>query len=931
VQVIPANGFLGSVTITVTGLPSDVTVSPSSLVLSADSTGKLVFTAALNAAPSSSQISIKGASGSQQASTTLALNVIQTASPIARAFTTVGGDIERGFYDESRQLLFASNPNLNEVDVLSGKDLSVQARIPIAQPFGIDQMPDGNTLVVGTLTQGFYTINESTFAVTQYLAPNLSSQGTTTVLINPVAVANGKVLFIGKDWGVYMLPYGGQYIIEWDSNTGLFSMTMSFTPSGEVDNLKRSADHNWAIFAADKLYVYSSASDSFVSSINPVRADPLGIRDVAANPSGTQFAVVTAESVSFYDGSFNALGTVATTAGLFDSANISNTQYSSDGSLLYWELFGNGAAQGWVVDVLNTTNFTETGDVTSDYDPFPVGADLLWVDSTQRAFLAAAGGIGTVDCTALRTGPPTLIGGFPNPSAIPLNQAVTISFGNPQLPFGTSVTVNGQLAPIESDNVNNSPFLVQVPASSAAGPVNIVFTQPDGETLVEPMRFSYGVDVAAPTSTLVPPIGNPTLGVFGFGMWNGQSAPTNVTVGGQTATNVTVNSSFNSTAEEILLPIPNGTPGPADITVTGTNGTGTLKSAVTYIPSATIIPASGLLQLLYDPHRSLLYALQSTEIQVLDPTNLQWKNPLKPGNSGGIGYVSMAITPDGTQLLVLDNTANTLTAFDPDNQSQSVTTALTTAAQGVTLQSVAATNTGKAFIGRLNGDPIEFNLATNTSTLLNLSGALVAKFAATPDGNYMAGVVENNNSGTIVIWHSADDSFTLQNLVGTYWVDLAISPDGNLSAAVAGDLDSAGVAVGFFDQDLHFLNATVYPDLAPPDQPFSAGVIFSASGLTLLSPLGDSVDFFSTETATLNGRLLMPEALPLGYVADGVIALDPNQQTIYAISASGLTVATLPSVVDQIAPFPWPYIAGSSHAVPFAAGAQPRVSHALPK
>jgi hypothetical protein len=33
----------------------------------------------------------------------------------------------------------------------------------------------------------------------------------------------------------------------------------------------------------------------------------------------------------------------------------------------------------------------------------------------------------------------------------------------------------------------------------------------------------------------------------------------------------------------------------------------------------------------------------------------------------------------------------------------------------------------------------------------------------------------------------------------------------------------------------------------------------------------------------------------------GVIALDPNQQTIYAISQSGLTVLNLPSVVDQIA------------------------------
>jgi len=70
------------------------------------------------------------------------------------------------------------------------------------------------------------------------------------------------------------------------------------------------------------------------------------------------------------------------------------------------------------------------------------------------------------------------------------------------------------------------------------------------------------------------------------------------------------------------------------------------------------------------------------------------------------------------------------------------------------------------------------------------------------------------------------------------------------------------------------------------------------------------------QTATLRARLLMPESLPVGNLTSGVIALDPDQQTIYAISASGLTVATLPSVVDQITPFPWPYAVKSSHVAP---------------
>jgi hypothetical protein len=927
IQAVPQNGFSGSVTVTATGLPSGVTASPSSVTVSIGSPGTLVFAAASNATSGTAQVPITGNSGSLQASANLGLNVIQATTPIPVPFTTTGGGIVKAFYDESRKLLFAGNLYLNEVDVLSGNDLSVQARIPVGQPFGIDQMPDGNTLVVGSFTQGFYTINENTLAVTHYLAPNFSQTLSTTVLLTPVAMANGKVLFLGKDMGADTpsdFIYGGQYVIEWDSTTGVFSLTMWFGLAGEIDNLKRSADHNWAVFAADKMYIYGSASDSFVSSVDPINNSEDGvIPDVAANPNGTQFAAVSPISVSFYDSAFDDLGTVSTDPTTGMVFTFYNTQYSSDGSLLYRELDGS------VVDVVDTTSFTDIGNVTSDlgvqtqFEP-----DLLLVDSSQRAFLSALGGVGILNVSKLRSGIPEMAGGIgPNPGGIPLNQtvAVTLNPTNSALPVGTSVTFGGLLAPVESNNPNNNPMVVQVPASSVAGPVNLVVTQPDGETLVEPQYFSYGVDVAAPTSTLVPPIGNPVMGLFGFGMLNGPTTPPAVTVGGQTVRNMAVNPEANYILQELFLQVPNGSPGPADITVTGNNGTGTLTAAVTYIPSAAIIPASGLLQLLYDPTRSLLYALQSTQIQVFSPANLQWQTPLRPGSSGGVGYVSMTMTPDAAHMLVLDATAGTLTVFNPDNPSQSVSTLLTTD-NGATLQSVAATSTGKAFIGSFGGRPIEFDLATNTQAKLNIYPGALAKLVATPDGRYMAGVDEVDNFGTLATWQSASDSFTTQGFTegisdagSFFWSDIAISPNGNLFAALAGGVAYAGVAVCFFDEGLHFTDATVYPDLAPPDEPFSTGAIFSASGLTLLSPLGDSIDFFNTQTARLQGRLLTPEALPEGDACSGVIALDPNQQTIYAITTSGLAVLTLPSVVDNITPFSWPYVAKPPHSVPATA------------
>jgi hypothetical protein len=43
-----------------------------------------------------------------------------------------------GFYDEFHQPLFAKNVGLNEMDALSGIDLSVQARNPVPQPMSIN-------------------------------------------------------------------------------------------------------------------------------------------------------------------------------------------------------------------------------------------------------------------------------------------------------------------------------------------------------------------------------------------------------------------------------------------------------------------------------------------------------------------------------------------------------------------------------------------------------------------------------------------------------------------------------------------------------------------------------------------------------------------------------------------------------------------------
>jgi hypothetical protein len=320
VQVSAAgqNGFTGSVSITLTGISAGVTVSPSSLSLTSGNSATLAFSASRTAEIAQQAVSVNGVSGALTASTSLQLTV--SGATVADPFHTSGGALVHGFYDEARQLLFATNPGLNELDVISGQDFSIKARVPVPQPWGIDQMADGKTLVIGTAAQEVITVDEDTMSVTQHPFGAVGNSFFTLFFPNVVAMANGKVLIIGQEEGIDSsnILEAGQYLYEWDSNTSAFAQ---LEPGGqnqigifEVDSLARSADHKWAVFAADRFYLYSSDADALttvpLATVNPPQ-NQFGVRGYAINADGTKIAVASATQVTFLDHSLTALPTGA--------------------------------------------------------------------------------------------------------------------------------------------------------------------------------------------------------------------------------------------------------------------------------------------------------------------------------------------------------------------------------------------------------------------------------------------------------------------------------------------------------------------------------------------------------------------------------------------------------------------------------------------
>jgi hypothetical protein len=668
-----------------------------------------------------------------------------------------------------------------------------------------------------------------------------------------------------------------------------------FSLPSEIEGLKRSADHKWAFFNANQLYLYSS--DTATLSSIPL---PPAIADLAVNPTGSQLATISGKQITFYDKNLNVTGTTNASGG-FDSG----LQYSADGSKLYFEMSNNS----FLVDAVNTSTFSETGHITSQYGVQSVAPQLLWVDGSQRAFLSALGGIGTVDATALSTANPSgMIVPQANPPAIPLNTSTPITYSAPAPPAGFVVTFGGVPGVVQS----LSPWTVLPPASAVAGPVDVEFTLASGEAFLVPQGFSYGVAVTTPTANLLPNSGNPSVGLFGFGMLNGiLNAPPTVTVGGQTVSNVKLNLNSN-VLQEVFFLVPSSGAGSADITVSSNNGSGTLKNALTYISSTTVVPSAGLLQLLYDPHRNLLYALKAGEIDVFDPNTLQFQTPVKPGNPTNPNYVSIALTPDGSKMLVTDANNETVTIFNPDNPASNTVVVVSSSAQQAP-QQVVTTSTSKAFITTFASRPFELDLGTlaltqRTETFFSLT----TKFAATPDGTHMAAASLNNSSGAVAVWNSGSDTFTSQDFIDGFWTDLAISNDGKMIAPVMGFPNDLGTIIAFFDDQLHYINSPVYPDLAFPDAPQSLGAIFSPSGKTFLSPLGDSIDVFDVQTGMLRSRILTPAPIPIinfPLSSSGVVAISPNAQTLYAISTSGLMVLNLPASVDTLPVTIWPFSA----------------------
>jgi hypothetical protein len=142
VTATAVNGFSGTVSVTVSGLPAGVTVAPTTLTLATGTPQTLTFTAAANAAAGTSSVSITGVSGALTHSATLTLTV---AAPVGVNVTTYHNDNSRDGLNASEKILTPTNVS--------------SATFGKLNLLGVDGVVDAEPLYLSAVTIGGQTHN----------------------------------------------------------------------------------------------------------------------------------------------------------------------------------------------------------------------------------------------------------------------------------------------------------------------------------------------------------------------------------------------------------------------------------------------------------------------------------------------------------------------------------------------------------------------------------------------------------------------------------------------------------------------------------------------------------------------------------------------------------------------------------------------------
>jgi hypothetical protein len=902
-----------TVDLAVTGLPSGTTatVTPST-VIPGDS-----FTVTVNAsanAPESQNvpITITGTPSAATAAATTQFTLDVTPKPGSLPgnrtdFVSTGGTPYGIVYDRQLDLIFASNPSWNRIDVISNKTHLLERSIPIRTPTALDLSQDGSTLWIGTTSRQIFALNTATFGLTRYIAP---------------VIVSGIKFFNWEDNTLLALADGTLLInVSPEAGSGVYGNAVWNPATNQVTVLSDSS-HYFSLRSGDgtRAYgnyfssgYYNAVYDVSTKAVTPLPTLGQGSFVTAVNPNGS---LILGSDNSLYDASGSLVGNLPSYLGNTYYSNFGSSVFSPDGKTLYQ--IGQGQ-NGSFIATVDVPTLTLTGiapalaTLPNLVSETPVTSSNLSVDNTAMLIGIQTYGVGFEDATFFQSA-----GATPKSQGAPVvftPNAGPLSGGTASVPYGFFDLIpdvwygpNRGTASLESSNT----LSVLSPPGNAEGPVNLKYIYPSGTQAFTPQAFSYSAYPQYSILSGATPSGGVPGRISGYGMPADASGGT-LTIGNNTATITTkvgqyppyTGEAFPSTYLDFTIPA--GNPGYADLAISTPIGNGTLPKAVFYAKSVTDYGTPDTAtDVLFDSARQQVYLSGTDHIDVFSLASKQWLKPLKPATLGSQSqFRGLALTPDGTQLLAANIVDNSLGVINPDAPSQTFALSIPAAVPGgpgcgTGPYAVAGLAGNLAFvssglppgIGGCQGNEILYfaNLASRTVTAVSSSQL--------PNAYVCGGApMEATTDGTLAIiggclYSSASNSFTLLNSNAIDYLGVAVSGDGNIAASSNGFSDPSGNALGSLARpQVQFPGMTVTPyplNNYPPNTLLRPRL--NAAGSLYYWAYPSWFDIFDVQKGTLQLRFSLNQTIQN---VETPLAIDPSGRLVFLITDAGLTVVDL--------------------------------------
>ncbi len=894
------------VTPSITGLPPGTTATFSPQVVTVGQPLTATITAAANA-PITQNVLVT-VTGTPVAPVPAASNVFYAdvtqppgSLPGNRTdFVATAGTPYAAVFDATHNLIFSSNPSWNRIDVISNSTHKIVKSIPVRSPRGIDITQDNSHIWVQTASSNVFAIDTTSFQSKAYFLPSK----TFTSASLPVQFSQDKIL---------ALYDGTLFIFFDDTGSGGGGQAAIWNPQANKLTVLASGLATALGLPArsgDGTRVYAANDPSYASGIQLYNAKTQAYSTIgsgnnffnidAVNQDGSRLIIYSLAGTFLYDSNLSLLGPIPGAIpqnGLFGGGAI----FSPDDS----KIFDVGTYDASTVATIDATTLkilgvapasnsepVATSGAAFAEQPFaidPTGM-LLGIQNFGISFDDSTfyqnyvmnqpnsnGGSEYFDAPAGPLSGGTTSGGFAFPSLIP-----DVWFGQTR---GITNITNGQL------------FFTS-PLGTAPGPVNIKFIYPDGIQTFFPQLFSYSTFPEYAVTSGSSPSGGAAAQVVGYGLPADASGGT-LSVGANVATITTVagqNPAYSGEPYPSTIlgyTLPAGTPGRADLKISTPIGTGSLPKAILYAKSVTDYSSPDTFTaVLLDAKRNQLYLSAGDHIDVFSLASNQFVSPLHPAVKGAQAqFTGLALTPDGSQLLVGDLLDSSLAAINPDSPSSTFaiaipppTVPINDCAIGPLF--VAATSVGTAFVAEASlprpscpasGAIYVANFQTKTTTVAQCeSGQGVA---ASKDGNFVV------MGGGPCIYNVQTASYLQAPFPFSY--------SNAFNAEISGDANILASYLLFGDLSANIVGEVARP-IALYGPPFPVSPLphlldpkFNDSGSMYFLPYPNFFEIIDVPHATLRVRFALTETIQ---DTGSPLAIDSGGQHVYLITDKGLTV-----------------------------------------